>query len=254
MKRQRFYLLALAVATMLAMDGWFATPIIAQAASELQAPAADPATLLSPPALQIASMVASGVSDDELIVFIGNFPSPFSLTAQGIICLQQLGVSSAVTLAMLNHDLFLSNNPGAVPPISLAGPDTQPLILPPTSFPVAVNQPQLNDQPPLADGYSPEADSSFNDLAQYGSWDFLGGSGWCWQPSSWLGYFSYPWGLTQFQNGCWWHHPNRGWLWFPHANRIASQNVLAATHQINPAQTPAHANGDPHAVHHSRQR
>lgn len=116
MRHQELFFLALAAAV-LTVGGWFATPTVAQAISELQTPASDPATLLlSPPSLRIASLAASGMSDDDLMALIGNFPSSFNLTAQGIICLQGLGVSSAVTLAMLNHDLFLSNNPSAIPP------------------------------------------------------------------------------------------------------------------------------------------
>ncbi len=109
--------LVVTIAAVLALlAGWFPLPTAAQVSSELQAPADDPATLLSPPTLQIVSMATSGVSDDNLMAFIASFPSAFSITAQGIICLQGMGVSSGVTLAMLNHDLFLNTNPSALPP------------------------------------------------------------------------------------------------------------------------------------------
>ena len=85
-------------------------------------------------------MAAAGSSDDDLLAYIGNYPSTFSLTAQSIIGLQNLGISSTVTLAMLNHDLFLNNNPTALPPIPLSSPEIQPQIFASASLPVLVNR------------------------------------------------------------------------------------------------------------------
>ncbi|HZQ48508.1 MAG TPA: hypothetical protein VFC07_15940 [Verrucomicrobiae bacterium] len=231
---------------LLLMAGRFATPSIPQNLYDQQSLAGDPAGILSPPALQIVGMAASGASDDYLLAFIANYPSTFGLTAQSIICLQDMGISSTVTLAMLNHDLFLNNNPNALPPISLATPDTGPQILPSATLPDATT-------PPLFSDFSPQMDDSFSTLAPYGSWDFLAGSGWCWQPSGWLGYFSYPWGLTQLSNGCWWRHPNRGWLWFPNSNFQGNQNAVVASRHVNPGQTHANPAGrHSTATHHGR--
>lgn len=247
MKRQIMFFPALAAAILL-LAGFFALRSYSQVVFEQQPSAADAAMILSPPALQIANMSAAGASDGDLTSFISNFPSTFSLTAQGIVCLQEMGVSSAVTLAMLNHDFILNNNPGAVPPISLDAPATEPQIMPSSIFPDAAS-------PPLFDDTSPQMDDSFSTLAPYGSWDFLAGSGWCWQPSGWLGYMAYPWGLTQLNNGCWWRHPNRGWLWFPNSNFHGTRNGVIASSQINSAQTNAPHMGmgqRPAATHHRR--
>ena len=256
MKRQRFFLLAPAAALFVLLAGWFTTSAKAQFSTNPQMPAGDPATILSPPALQLANMASAGASDDGLMAFIANYPSTFNVTAQGIICLQGLGISSSVTLAMMNHDLFLNDNPNALPPISLGSPEIQPQITPPGSSWDESNQYQ-------ADGFSPEMDPSLNDLGQYGSWDYLAGSGWCWQPSAWLGYFYYPWGLTQLQNGCWRRHPSRGWLWFPNCNVRGFQNAGVVPHQmnqgqistgqVNPSQVHSHAptmTGRPAMAHH----
>ena len=84
---------------------------------------------------------------------------------------------------------------------------------------------------PVDDGYW------YSTLSPYGSWVFLTGYGWCWQPtcsvvdplwqpycqggrwlwseSGWYWNSSYSWGWAPFHYGRWHRNPRCGWVWLP---------------------------------------
>ncbi len=142
-------------------------------------------------------MLASGVSEEVVKAYIQNAPSTFSLNAEDIIRLQEMGVSGNLTAEMLKHDKTLRESAGvsALPP---SAPPVQPPVAP-----GAVT-------PPLVSDYD-----VYDNLAPYGYWYDWPGYGWCWQPYSWLGYNAYPWAWLGF--GYWWNSPGRGWCWRPHS-------------------------------------
>ena len=128
---------------------------------------------LSPAAADVVKM-AQGVSDDVVLAYIQNSPAPFNLSADNLIYLQDVGLSSVVVTAMINHDKSLPaqniNNQQLYVP---ANPGQPGLAAPPAgSGPL-----------PAYVGNPPEDVSYFyNDLSPYGTWVNLDQYGWCWQP------------------------------------------------------------------------
>ena len=82
-----------------------------------------------------------------------------------------------------------------------------------------------------------EAAYFYDSLSPYGSWMYVSGYGWCWQPtvvvgsvdwrpycdggswywsdSGWYWRSSYSWGWAPFHYGRWFHHGHAGWIWCP---------------------------------------
>jgi hypothetical protein len=196
-----------------ALIGGFATPLITNAETQPQADIDSP-TPLSRPAAEVVKMVLSGAPGEAIGDFIHNSNSPFDLSPAATEYLLSIGIPATITNAMSNHDAMLNNNPDAVPPNSQAQPDTMPpdMNVPP---PLSDFPPQADQFPPESGDFQPQMNESYTDLTPYGSWNYLPGSGWGWEPYGWLTQTPYPWGLPVLQHGRWRHHPNRGWLWFP---------------------------------------
>src|SRR5262249_4333364 len=122
------------------------------------------------------------------------------LSADDILYLKDIGISSAVITAMLNRDhdlqsrgqtynydqkLYAPVNTGAVAPQPVSEPAPAPEAAAPA--PAAMSPAAATPAAPTpAPVYvsSPPADVSYfyNDLSPYGSWVQLSGVGWCWQP------------------------------------------------------------------------
>jgi hypothetical protein len=154
-------------------------------------------------------MAVSGVPDGVIQAYINNSASTFNLTPDAIIHMQGIGVSSAVTAAMLTHDTQLRDSAAAAqsgPPYAPATATQESPTAP------AVQPPDYTDST-----QAPSSDPGYSGLAPYGYWNYVGGSGWCWQPYSWVWRYPYPWGLGCFSQGCWWYRPNCGWCWSPYA-------------------------------------
>ena len=101
------------------------------------------APALSPAASDVVKLVQSGTTDQVILGYIQNSPSPYNLTADSVLYLKDLGVSSQVLTAMLNHDKAASGQNyiynqqlyppnGSTPPPP--GPD-QPVGPPPGDVP-----------------------------------------------------------------------------------------------------------------------
>ncbi len=218
-----------------------------------QAPTAPPAGVpeqaapavpvnLSPAAAEVLRLATSGVGDDVVLAYIQNSQAPFNLTADNVLYLKDQGLSSQVTSAMLSRDTALRGQtqqyapapvaPAAPPPAAPAAP--APAVQPAApAAPVAVAAP--------APTYvtSPPADVTYfyNDLSPYGTWVYLEGYGWCWQPravvispawrpycdggywvytdAGWYWQSTYSWGWAPFHYGRWYAHPRCGWVWMP---------------------------------------
>src|SRR5437879_5201039 len=161
MKCQR--LISLASALALAPIGAFsATAIITDAPPPPKAAPFDATSQLLPPVRGVVKMLDSGVAEDVIKAYIQDAPSPFNLTPDDIIQLQEMGVSDGLTAAMLKHDKTLREN---LPPAPYGPPPTTGAVSPP---PTAT--PQVSDY------------DVYNNLYPYGSWADLPGYGWGWQP------------------------------------------------------------------------
>ena len=188
---------------------------VASAADVTTQAAPTPATLdnakLSKPVRDIIKMTVSGVPEDVVKSYINNSSSVFNLTAENIINLQGVGVSSSVTAAMLNHDKAIRDNAAAIPPQTVV--QQPPMQQPNGPYPGTGDQTPQTAYQPVETQPVYETVYNYSDLSPYGNWSYLADYGWCWQPFGWLGYNYYPWGLLQY--GCWWNCPGRGWCWFP---------------------------------------
>jgi len=179
-----------------------------------------------PPAIaDVIRLAESGVGDDVVLAYIQNSQATFNLGADNVLYLRDVGVSSVVITAMLNHDTMLRNeappNPNNVPPV-------QEPPLPPVQEEAP---PAYSSTPP------PEANYFYSDLSPYGTWVELAGVGWCWQPRTvlinhgwrpycdgghwlnsdcgWYWQSDYSWGWAPFHYGRWQMHNRCGWVWVP---------------------------------------
>jgi hypothetical protein len=195
------------------------------------------------PVGDLIKLANAGVDPSVLLAFATNSTSLFSLNAEEIIYLNDLGVPSAVVAAIIEHDQALkglsarSNAPLLPPPApqfvpEAPAPDTAASIPPPPTEPP--------DGPPPPD-YMPPPEATeplfYDALSPYGNWVQVDGAGLCWQPSaavvnsSWQPYFDgghwvytdcgwywasdYSWGWAPFHYGRWFHHHHWGWCWAP---------------------------------------
>jgi hypothetical protein len=219
-----------------------ATAALAQVAGT---PAAGPVSAtapatLSPGAAEVVRLATSGVTDDVVLAFIQNSQAPFTLSANDVLYLKDLGLSPQVTSAMISHDSTLRGQAQAYAPAP-SGPAPAAAVPPPSPVMAPTAAPAATVAAAPAPVYvsSPPADVSYfyNDLAPYGTWVQLDGVGWCWQPTavavtpgwrpycdggSWvysdLGWYwqsTYTWGWAPFHYGRWQHHPHCGWVWAP---------------------------------------
>ena len=203
---------------------------------------------LSPGAAEVVRLAGSGVGDDVVLAYIRNSQAPFSLSADNVLYLKDVGLSPQVTSAMLGHDSTLRSQPQQFAPAAVA-PTTPPAAAPmapaqmppaaaPTQAPasaapmaVAAPAPAYVTSPP------PDVTYFYNDLAPYGTWVYLEGYGWCWQPrtvvlspgwrpycdggnwvysdAGWYWQSTYSWGWAPFHYGRWCMHPHSGWVWLP---------------------------------------
>jgi hypothetical protein len=182
---------------------------------------------------EIVKLAQAGVSEEVLLTYVGQYPGRFQLGSDQIVYLNDLGVSSAVITAMMKHD---GTATPAAPAVATAPPVTQTHAVsnvPQTPQPVYTEAPASSPAPPP----TTEVSYFYDSLAPYGSWVYLSGYGWCWQPtvavsvsnwrpysdrgrwywsdSGWYWHSDYSWGWAAFHYGRWHHHSRCGWVWTP---------------------------------------
>jgi len=191
---------------------------------------------LSGPAAEVARLANSDVDQGVLLAYVKNSNSTFNLSAEDIIYFKDVGFPDAVVNAMLEHDQLLK----ASEPVAAAAPiSTSP---PPEPAPMPYSQPtaaptEANVAPVSAEAPATAYPAFYDSLSPYGSWIYLQGYGYCWQPSvvnysvGWRPYFDsghwaytdcgwywasdYSWGWAPFHYGRWVNHHRLGWCWAP---------------------------------------
>src|SRR5262249_29508598 len=206
--------------------------------------AAVPANISSATA-EVIRLAESGTSEDVILTFIQNSTSSFNISADQILYLRDIGLSSQTITAMLNRDNVLRNQTQSYTyDQKVYPPTTQPQVAPapiaaPTEEPVAPAPAPTVETPAPVYVSSPPAEVSYfySDLAPYGTWVQLEGVGWCWQPrvvvtnhtsrpycdsghwvytdAGWFWQSDYSWGWAPFHYGRWHLHPRCGWVWLP---------------------------------------
>jgi hypothetical protein len=185
---------------------------------------------LSPGAAEVVRLAQSGVTEDVVLAYVQNSQASFNLSADGVVYVRDVGLSSAVITAMLNHDNALRSQ---APPPSQYQPQQQyqpppppqqyqPLPSPPPYQPptatvpveppstVPVEAPLVPPSEPAYVG-NPPADVNYfyDDLTPYGSWVTVEGVGWCWQPR--VVVVNHAW--RPYCDGGHWIYTDAGWYW-----------------------------------------
>ena len=204
---------------------------------------------ISPALAEIIKLVQAGVSEEVLLAFASGSDQLFGLGADEIVYLNDLGVSTPVITAILQHD---SSRGSAVAQKEAATPS---FLLPPGA---ALNTPAPNIYPSSPTPSTPVAGASdtvappppadvpatvpsvsyfYSSLTPYGNWVQVEGYGLCWQPTvavvnanwrpygdngrwmwtdhGWYWYSDYSWGWAPFHYGRWRSYPRLGWMWVP---------------------------------------
>jgi len=176
---------------------------------------------LSPGAAEVIRLAESGSGDDVVLAYIRNSQSAFNLSADHILYLKDLGLSSSVLSAMLTHDTTLRTQG----PVSAPAPVSQEPVAAPLTPPVQQTE-AVYANPPEDVSYF------YNDLSPYGAWVQLGGIGWCWQPGPWSLIAHEPLLATAvigFYSDCGWYWASDySWGWAPfHYGRCICTIVAA---------------------------
>ncbi len=189
-------------------------------------------------------MAQAGVSEEVMLSYIDNAQHPFNLNSDGVVYLNDLGVTAGVITSMIQKDAQLGTAPLTVAPANgpAVAPQTQVVsnVVGPGAEPPA--QPVAESPVPPPTYVTAPADDTavayyYDALAPYGSWLYVSGYGWCWQPtvvvnnvgwqpycdagrwywsdSGWYWHSDYSWGWAPFHYGRWYHHGHAGWLWCP---------------------------------------
>jgi hypothetical protein len=221
-------------------------PDVENAPGEVVSPAtASPQNVtITQPAAEIVKLARAGMDEGVMLAFVTNSTSTFNLNSDAVIYLNDVGVSDAVVLAMIQHDQMLrdralSADQALAPPAynnPMQAPDTDPETLSETTE--APETPtDLPNETPAAEPVNVSYNYFYNSLAPYGSWINIGGYGLCWQPtvcvanSGWRPYCDrgrwvytdcgwywrsyYTWGWAPFHYGRWFRHERWGWCWMP---------------------------------------
>jgi hypothetical protein len=203
---------------------------------------------VSPGAAEVIKMAEAGTSDDVLLAYVKNSTSTFDLSADQILYLRDIGLSSPVITGMLSRDSELRSQappytydqklyPATVPPPAAVASEQAPPPEPaPAPQPAAVEAP-LTPPPAYVSSPPPEVGYFYDNLSPYGTWVQLDGVGWCWQPrvvvvnrgwrpycdsghwvytdAGWFWQSDYSWGWAAFHYGRWSLNAGCGWVWLP---------------------------------------
>ena len=224
------------------------SPAIALAPESIQPPAAPPP--LPEAVRDVVRLAQTSVSEGVLVDYINTLKEPYSLGADQIIYLTDLGIPGPAIQALLKH----STGPGAVreePTTAVAqvpgagpAPDAGPSAttqIPPQAqaAPGAPPAPTGTAATPVvlqAPAAGVTVNTFYDSLSGYGSWVEVPEYGWCWQPSvasvdpgwqpyadnggwvwtdsGWYWNSYYSWGWAPFHYGRW-HRAGFGWCWVP---------------------------------------
>ncbi|MSU37463.1 MAG: hypothetical protein EXS36_20680 [Pedosphaera sp.] len=210
---------------------------------------------LPAPVDDVVRLVQSGIGDDVIQGYITGIRQPYSLSADQLIYLRDLGISMSVLEGLVRQSSALAPAPAVAAGISAVTPPVPNAPLPPPpsaaqSVPnVVYAQPQASAAPTSARAPAPmvvtqpapnnvvDYNYFYESLSPYGSWMNVAPYGWCWLPTvsvvdngwqpylhggNWLwsdaGWYwnsEYSWGWAPFHYGRWHQHHGRGWVWVP---------------------------------------
>jgi len=210
--------------------------IISNAPPVAETAPAIPANLrISKPLSEVIRLAQSGVDEMVILTYITNSTTLFTLGAEEIVYLNDLGVSNPVLTAMMHRDQMLKSAWAAASQAAPQPPTNQETV---ATAPTYVNPPQAAPVP--VQEVQPvfvSNDYFYDTLTPYGTWVEVDGYGRCWRPtvaintsdwqpyrdrgrwvhtdSGWYWMSDYSWGSVAFHYGRWFSHPRWGWCWWP---------------------------------------
>jgi hypothetical protein len=200
----------------------------------------------NPQLADFVKLVQAGVGESVLMAYVTNSPSPFNLSSDDIVYLNDLGAPETVVSAMLQRDQYYNGSAASAPATAAEPP-------PGATPPPTQEQPSVSDlnataqTPPLTPSPDVEQDVQqapngsysyfYDSLAPYGNWVNIAGYGPCWQPTvvvvnpgwqpygdrghwaytdcGWCWVSDYSWGWAPFHYGRWFRNNHFGWCWAP---------------------------------------
>jgi hypothetical protein len=187
----------------------------------------------SPGLEDIAKLAKAHVSDEIILSYIHSSHASYNLTADDIVYLNGQGVSQGVISALLQ-----SKSTGG--PVPAPSAPAQPLPAPSTPAPAVAPADSTPPPPSGLDTAQPEVNADYfhDQLAPYGSWVDVPGTGPCWRPDGalaqnpdwrpycdyghwvytdegWFWQSDYRWGAIAFHYGRWFIDSAFGWVWYP---------------------------------------
>jgi len=175
----------------------------APAARVAERPTATPVPL-APNLSEVAKLASAGLGDEVILAYIKNCRVPFYLSADAILRLKELGVSSPVIAAMLSHDAA-PRNPSPPAPVAAqrpapptpAQPAPQPeYVAPPAPTYVPADQ---TPPPPQVEVISVSPGPDYYWTPGYWGWN----GGWIWIGGGWglRGGYGWGWGHGGYYGG-----------------------------------------------------
>jgi hypothetical protein len=177
---------------------------------------------------EVVKLVQAGVGDSIVMAYVTNSSSPFKLSSDDIVYLNDLGVSQSVINAMLQRDQYFNSAAQAqaqTPPPDQSGYVNVPAE--PLTQPADQNTPTVTDATASADIATPplnppdeavdDAEQApngsysyfYDSLSPYGNWISIAGYGPCWRPTT----CAINPGWQPYCDGGHWAYTDCGWCW-----------------------------------------
>lgn len=235
----------------LAMAAPSQAPAVALAAEAPQAEAPT-ATVVAqrvpmPPTVdEVIDLAQSQVGDAVLIEYIKKSTTPFELSADQVIYLNDIGLSEQVLTVLVERSRELQSAAAvqAAPAAAALAPEPAPAPAQPAppvyveSAPAPATVPAEAPQTVYSQPVTQVTQNYYySALSPYGAWVEIPSYGWCWRPtvavmdpywrpyfhggrwlytdSGWYWQSSYSWGWAPFHYGTWYQSPVCGWVWAP---------------------------------------
>ncbi|SPE50080.1 conserved exported hypothetical protein [Verrucomicrobia bacterium] len=206
----------------------------AESAPEAATPPASATAHFPPNVDEVVKLAKAGTSDDVLLAFVKNSPTPFNLGANDILALKDAGISTPVMTAMLNHDAALRDQAAQTlplpPPVTTSNqklytPTQTPeaaAVPPPITAPAATIAPAPTVPPapvapaaPVAGQAPPAAQVEVVPVSPGPSYYWVPGY-WSWRGGVWV-WVGGSWVLRPYPGAVWvgghWGRHGRGVVW-----------------------------------------
>ncbi len=194
---------------------------------------------------EVVQLAQNTLGEQVLIDFVATIDKPYSLTADHVIYLKDLGIPETVIAALLKRQVALGGDPVDLPPTEVAdarttnAPAEPKLALTnapganlgvataPAPAPLQPNAPTVGETPGVLPAPEPVPQPAttvnynvfYSSLSPYGTWVEVSDYGWCWQPT--VGTINVGWrpycdnGRWVWTSGGWYWHSYYSWGWAP---------------------------------------